>query len=159
VVADLLSGLGPASAGSELLRRGTVLAFDGAAKITVPGITAVATNASFVGQAAPIPVRQLTVGAGASLEPHKFASIITLSREMIESSNAEQLVRLAMVDSLAAALDVALFGNTAGDATRPPGLLYNVTPITATTGGGVAAQWKDIAALVAAVSPVSGLNI
>src|SRR5262249_18387474 len=159
VVTDLLTGLGPASAGSELLRRGTVLSFDGAAKLTVPGITAAAANASFVGQGAPIPVRHLWVSAGASLEPHKFATIVTLSREMIESSNAEALVRMALTDSLAAALDAALFSNPAGDTTRPPGLLYGVTPLTATTGGGVAAQWKDVAALVAAVSPTSGLNI
>jgi len=36
VVEDLLVSLGPASAGSELLRRGTVLTFDGAAKLTEP---------------------------------------------------------------------------------------------------------------------------
>jgi HK97 family phage major capsid protein len=147
VVEDLLVSLGPASAGSELLRRGTVLTFDGAAKLSVPSLVAAATNAGFVGQLAPIPVRQLSVNAGASLEPHKFATIVTLSREMIDSSNAEQLVRLALVDSLAAALDVALFGTTAGDATRPPGLLYGVTPITAKTGGGFSAVWADIAAV------------
>jgi hypothetical protein len=62
-------------------------------------------------------------------------------------------------DSLGIALDAALYSTAAGDATRPPGLLNGVSPITAATGGGSAAMTKDIAALVAAVSPVCGLDL
>src|SRR6516164_4209983 len=38
-VESLLSAFGPASCGAALLRRGTVLSWGGAAKITVPGIS------------------------------------------------------------------------------------------------------------------------
>jgi hypothetical protein len=159
-IEDLLATFGPASCGAALLGRGNVLAFAGANKISVPIIsTAAASLASFVLQGAAIPVRQLVSGAGVSIDPRKFATLFVLTREMIESSNAEQLVRMVMIDSLGAALDAALFSSTAGDTTRPPGLLVGVTPITAASGGGLAAMTKDFAALVQAVSPTCGMDL
>jgi hypothetical protein len=159
-IEDLLATFGPASCGAALLRRGNVLAFDNANKISVPGVsTAAAGFTSFVVQGAPIPVRQLVTSTGVTLETRKLASLFALSREMLDSSNAEQLVRMVMINSLGVALDAALFSSTAGDTSRPPGLLVGVTPITAATGGGTAAMTKDIAALVAAVSPVCGMDL
>src|SRR5262249_22871910 len=159
VVRDLLASLGPASAGGQLLQLGSVLEWNGAAKITVPGVTASAANASFVGQGTGIPVRQLNVSAGVSLEPHKFATIFALTREQIEASHAEQIVRLVMADSLAAAFDAALFSNAAGSSTLPPGLLNGISGISPATGGSSVALLQDLGKLVAAVSPTSGLNI
>jgi hypothetical protein len=57
--------------------------------------------------------------AGVTFGPRKLATIFTLTREMVESSNAEQLVRMVMAESLSVALDVALFSNVAGDSVRP----------------------------------------
>ena len=59
VVRDALEALGPASAGAELLKRVTVLAFDGNGVISAPGFVASAANAGFVAEGQPIPVRQL----------------------------------------------------------------------------------------------------
>jgi hypothetical protein len=64
---------------------------------------------------------------------------------------------MVMTDSLSASLDAALFSNVAGDASRPPGLLVGVTPITAATGAG--AMVTDLAALLAAVSPTCGMEV
>ena len=159
-VEALLATFGPASCGAALLQKGTVLEFAGANKISIPGIsTAAASFTSFVSQASPIPVRQFTTGAGVTLDPRKLATIFVLTFEMVSSSNAEQLVRLVMAECLSAALDAALFSNTAGDTTRPPGLLYGVTPITAATGGGSAAMLTDISKLVGAVSATCGMDI
>jgi hypothetical protein len=159
-VESLLSVFGPASCGATLLRRGTLLSWGGANKITVPGISAASASfASFVGQGAPIPTRQMTTSAGVSLTPAKFATIFALTREMVESSNAEALVRLVMADSLSVALDAALFSNAAGSTSSPAGLLYNITPIGAATGGGAAAMTKDFAALITSVSAVSALDL
>jgi hypothetical protein len=159
-IEDLLATFGPASCGAALLRRGNVLTFAGANKITVPGIsTAAAGFTSFIVQGAPIPVRQFVTSAGVTLDPRKFATLIPLTRETIESSNAEALTKMVMIPSLDAALDAALFSSTAGDTARPPGLLVGVTPITATAGGGTAAMTKDIAALVEAVSPLCGMDL
>jgi hypothetical protein len=159
-IEDLLSIFGPTSCGAALLRHGIVLEWAAAAKISIPGISTVSgAFTSFLAEGAAIPVRQLASSVGISITPHKFATIFTLTREMVESSNAEQLVRLVMTESLNVALDAALLSANAGTAVSPPGLLFGITPITAATGGGITAMVQDLGKLVAAVSPVSGLNV
>jgi hypothetical protein len=158
-VQELFTNLGPLSIGSRLLQKGITLSFDGSHQIKVPGISVSANYASFVGEGKPIPVHQLPVSPGAILTPSKFATIVTLTREMIVSSNAEQLVRAVLIDAVAAGLDVALFSNVAADATRPAGLLYGVTTTGAATGGGIGAMWDDLAALAAAIAPLGGADI
>lgn len=159
-IEELLTTLGPASAGSQLLRQGLRLVFDGVSQIKCPGITASASYAGFVAQGAAIPVQQMTVSAGVTLEARKFAVIFALTRELAEGSNSEAMVRAVLMDSVAAALDVALLGNAAGDTTRPPGLLNGVSPITAATGGGgIGAMVTDLGALANAVAPLGGLNL
>src|SRR5262249_55522028 len=113
--------------------------------------------ATFIGEGQPIPVHQLPVTGGAILHPRKFATIVALTREMIQSSNAQELVQAVLVDAIAASLDLHLFDSTAGDSTRPPGLLVGVTPITAATGTN--AMVTDLAALATAVAPYGGLDI
>jgi hypothetical protein len=44
---------------------------------------------------------------------------------MISSSNAEALVRMVIVNSLALSLDAVLFSTGAGSSVAPPGLLYS----------------------------------
>src|SRR5262249_43969791 len=146
-VQTVLENLGPLSAGSALLKRGLTFTFDHHNEIRVPGITVSASYAGFVAERGVIPVHQLPVSPGAILQPRKFGTIITLTREMIQSSNAEALVRAVLVDAVAIALDVALFGSTAGDSTRPPGLLAGVSGLTPTTGSGAGAMWQDLGAL------------
>src|SRR5262249_9807988 len=107
-VAELLIALGPQSAGSELLRAGNMLALGRYASVTVPGLVASAASASFVAEGAAIPIRVLDTSKSAKLEPHKLATGFALSRELIESSNAEQLVRMSLVNSMALTLDAAL---------------------------------------------------
>jgi hypothetical protein len=157
---DWLETLAPASVGAAVLVRGTVLGFDGINTITVPGFSvASATFASFVGESMPIPTRQMASSAGVSLSPHKMATIFLLTAEQLMSSNAEALVRMTMLESLAIALDGALFSNAAGTSSSPPGLLNGVTPITAATGGGLGAMATDIGKLVGAVSTTCALNL
>jgi hypothetical protein len=159
VVQELLQNLGPLSAGSRLLRQGVTLQFDGFNAIKCPGITASASYAGFVGQGANIPVRQLPVSAGVTLTPSKFGTIVALSREMLASSNAEQLVKAVLIDSVAISLDTALFGSTAGDSTRPPGLLNGVSGLTPKAGGGSQAMLSDLSALATGPAAVGGLDI
>jgi hypothetical protein len=158
-VDQLLQNLGPLSAASKLLQQGIQLTFDRAHEIRVPGIVVAASYANFVGEGASIPVHQLPVTGGAVLQPRKFGTIVTLTREMIVSSNAEELVRAVLIDAVAASLDLALFSTTAGDTTRPAGLLNGATALTAVAGGGSAAMIADLAALANAVAPYGGLDI
>ena len=157
---DWLKTLAPVSAGADLLSRGTVLSFDGINTINVPGFSvASATFTSFVGESLPIPTRQMASSAGVSLNPHKMATIFLLTAEQLMSSNAEALVRMTMLNSLAIAMDGALFSSAAGSASAPPGLLNGITPITAATGGGLSAMATDIGKLVGAVSATCALDL
>jgi hypothetical protein len=159
VVSDLMVSLGPASAGSELLRRCTVLSLERYASITVPALVASATNAEFIGEGAPIPIRQLDTSKSVKLSPRKFATGFALSREIIVSSNAEALVRMVMVNSVALSLDAVLFGNLAGSAVSPPGLFAGIVPLVPTAGGGSNAFVADIGALAGAVAPIGALDL
>ena len=96
MVADGLRALGPASAGAQVLERGLVLSFEGHGTISAPGLVVEYGNAGFVGEGKPIPVRQLTTTAS-TLLPHKLAAIGVLTREMVESSNAEALIADALM--------------------------------------------------------------
>jgi hypothetical protein len=158
-VSELLISLDPQSAGSALLRRGTMLTLARYGSITVPSLVASSVLASFVGQGGAIPIRQFDTSKSVRLEPRKMATGFSLSREMIESSNAEALIRMVMINSIAISLDAVLFGNTAGTAVSPPGLLAGITPITPTTGNADPAMRTDLANLAAAVAPIGGLDI
>jgi hypothetical protein len=158
-VQELLTNLGPLSAASQVLKRGIALTFDRNAEIRVPGITVSASFGNWVGERGSIPVHQLPVSAGAILDPRKFGTIITATREMLVSSNAEQLIRAVLIDAVAIALDTALFGSAAGSSVQPPGLLFGVTALPAASGSGPSAMWQDLGALAAAVAPLGGSDL
>ena len=158
-IGGLLTTLGPASAGSELLRRSLVLSFGRYANIYVPGVVAAAGNVGFVKQGDPIAVRQFDTSSGILLSPAKFATIVVLTGELIQGSNAEVLVRQVLTESVGLALDSALFDSAAGTDARPAGLLHNISALPATPGGSIDAMREDLGALAAAVAPIGGLNL
>lgn len=113
--------------------------------------------ADFVGQDKPIPATQGQSGT-ISLAPHKLAVITALTGEMMRNSNAEAIVRQVLLDNVGPSLDVALFSAAAGvPDLRPPGLLNGIAPLTPSAATLKSeAMADDIAALAAAVAPVSG---
>jgi Phage capsid family len=156
VVTDGLAALGAAAAGAALLQAGTVLTFDGAGSISVPGFVAAAGNAGFVGEGMPIPVRQLSSSA-ALLQPYKLAAVSVMTREMMESSNAEQLISGTLVRAMGLALDAALFDSNAATAARPAGLRAGIAALTASTSTDMfEAALEDFTALVNSISVVGG---
>jgi hypothetical protein len=157
VVADIIAATGAVGAGARLLQSGLMLSFDdGVGMVSVPGIAVSANKAAFIEEGAPIPVSDLAATAAALL-PHKLASIITLTSEMVSGSNAEALVSDAMLRCIGLALDSVLFDANGADATRPAGLRYNITallPSTAGTSG--EAMIEDLAAVTGSVAKVGG---
>ena len=151
-----LQSLQPASAGAELLGRGLTLKFDRAAAISLPTLTP--TEAKFVAENAPIPNQQYESAPGALLKPCKLASLITLTSEMMASSNAETLCRQAMIDSAAPGLDRVLFDDQPAVAgLRPAGLRNGVAALTAAAAGAKEqAMVDDIVALASAVAARAG---
>src|SRR5262249_44710548 len=103
VTTTFLSALTPVSAGVDLLSRGLQVRFSGSSSISLPTIST--QQAGFVGEGKPIPVVQYATSAGVKLEPHKLALITTLTREMVESSVAEDVIRAALIESASVGLD------------------------------------------------------
>jgi hypothetical protein len=155
-VTAALEALAPASAAIQIIQRGLVLDWDGAGQIAAPGFVAGAGNASFVAEGAPIPVRQLASTA-ALLNPHKLAAIAALTRELIESSNAEAAVEDALIKAMGAAMDVAFFDANAEDATRSAGLKNGIAALTPSAAtDGFEQVFEDIATLINAIATVGG---
>jgi hypothetical protein len=139
-----------------VLKSSLVLNWDGAGIIGVPGLTAGYGNAGFIAEGAPIPVKQLPV-TPALIHPHKLAAIAALTREMVESSNAEALIGDALMIAAGRMLDEVLFDANPETAQRPAGLRLGVvatTPSAATDP--YTAFTENVAALVDAMAPVGG---
>jgi hypothetical protein len=98
----------------------------------------------------------LAFTTGVTLTPRKLAVIVVFTREQAESSAIEVIARAMILEAVGLALDATMLGNVAGDATKPPGLLVGVTPLTATTGGGVNAMMVDLGNLVQALATAHG---
>ena len=156
VVSDAIEALGPASAGAELLKHCTVLNWNGAGSISAPGFVAEFGNAGWVAEGNPIPVRQLAAGP-AILNPHKLGAIAVLTREMIESSNAEVLISDALIRAAGRMLDEVLFDANPEDAARPRGLRNGVATSTPSANTDpFSAMAEDVATTINALAPVAG---
>jgi hypothetical protein len=144
-----------ASAGADLLARSIVLDFNGAAQISCPGLSV--PTSGFVAEGQPIPVIQ-SVSNIATMVPKKISVIASLTSEMMRSTNAETLVRTALVDSAAPPLDAVLFSANAATAAAPAGLLAGIAPLTPAGSGSPKADLlvDDLQKLIAAIAPVAG---
>ena len=156
VVSDAIEALGPASAGAEILKQCLVLNWNGAGSISAPGFVAEFGNAGWVAEGQPIPVRQLAANP-AILTPHKLGAIAVLTREMMESSNAEFLIGDALVKAAGRMLDEVLFDANPEDAARPKGLRNGIAATTPSASTDpFAAVAEDVVALVNVLAPVAG---
>jgi hypothetical protein len=155
-VADTLSIMGGASAAAQMLERALILTFNGTGTITVPGLVVDSSAASFVAEGDPIPVRQFTL-TSATLSHDSIATIAVLSREMIESSNAEALIGDALMRAAGLALDAAIFDATAATTARPAGLRNGIATLTASSSTDLGEAFlADMVSLVGAVAAVGG---
>jgi HK97 family phage major capsid protein/HK97 family phage prohead protease len=146
VVTSFMETLMPKSVFPRLSGYGLGLSFGRAGRIIIPTRSRTPTIAgSFVGEGAPIPVRQGQF-TSQTLTPKKMAVITTWTREIDEHSipAIEGLLRQAIQEDTAVALDSVLLDANAATVIRPPGLLNGVTPLTPTPGGGFNALVGDI---------------
>jgi hypothetical protein len=157
IVYDLVEALGAASSAIDVMQEGVLLDWDGAGQISVPAFTASANNSGFVQEGQPIPVRQLA-NTAAPISPFKVASIAVLTREMMESSNAERLISDAIVRSSGLAIDAVFFSAAAATAAAPAGIRNGIAATAASTSTdlGFNAVFEDVAALMNGVGTVGG---
>jgi HK97 family phage prohead protease/HK97 family phage major capsid protein len=124
IYTDFMQVLLPMSVFPKLSAKGLALTFGRAGRIIIPTRNLTPTiSGSFVGEGAPIPVRQ---GSFASqvMTPKKMAVITTWTREMDEHSipAIEGLLRQAILEDTAISLDGILLDNNVATVIRPPGL-------------------------------------
>lgn len=149
-----LAALAPASAAAQLFEQCTQVDLAGVTSVRLPYVAG-APQPGFVGEGSPAPVVQLSI-AGVDIGPAKKILILAgLSGELDNAhpATASAMIGKALAEATTKAVDAAAFSNIAGDAVRPPGLLYNVTPLTAATAGGSDLETlaSDIATLVNAI--------
>src|SRR4029077_4873610 len=150
----LVASLIPISASAALIARSLQLQF-AAAQVKVPGLHL--PRAGWIGEGSAIPVSEGTTSIDAVLDPYKLGVIVELTGEMMRSSNAELLVRTALLAAVGPSLDLAMFSNAAGvPGVSPPGILNGVTSLTPTTGGGLTAMVGDVQQLADALAAVAG---
>jgi hypothetical protein len=157
LIADAGDALGAASSAVSVMQKGLLLNWGNYGQISVPAFVASANNAGFVQEGSPIPVRQLASTA-AMLNVFKVASISVMSREMMESSNAEALISDALTRSCALAIDAVFFSsNAAVSNTSPAGILNGISTTTASNNTDLFEAFsEDASNLINAVSAVGG---
>lgn len=131
--AQFMEVLLPQSVFPKLSAAGLALTFGENGRIIIPTRSLTPSiSGSFVGEGAPIPVRQ---GAFTSqtLVPKKMAVITTWTREMAEFSipAIEGLLRQAIMEDTAISLDTVLLDANVATAIRPPGLRSYQAGLTA----------------------------
>jgi HK97 family phage major capsid protein/HK97 family phage prohead protease len=159
-IGDFIDSLMPLSVYPGLAARGGKFTFGRNGVISLPSRAATPTiGGSFIAQGAPIPVRQAAFAA-TTLTPKKMGVISTFTREIAEHStpSIEALIRQAIQEDTAVAIDSVLLDATAASTTRPAGLRNGVTVTTATTGGGFAAVVGDLKNLIGVLAAANSLR-
>ena len=132
IVTDLMPTLLPSSVYPTLSGMGLQLSFGRNGRIIIPtrSLTPMVAG-SFVGEGAPIPVRQAGF-TSQTLTPKKMAVISTWTREMDEHSipAIEGLLREAIQQDTAISIDSILLDANPATAIRPPGLRNGVAGLT-----------------------------
>jgi HK97 family phage major capsid protein len=149
---DFFAALMPNSMYPALAKRGSSFTFGRNGVIVLPTRSSTPTIAgSFIAQGAPIPVRQ---GAftSVSLTPKKMGVISTFTREIALHStpDIEAMIREAIVEDTAVAIDTVLIDTNAATTTRPAGILNGISTQTP-AGTSFANMVTDLKALAAAL--------
>ena len=153
-IADFLNQLPITTIYPRLSSKGIKFTFGRNGTIRIPGRSATPTiNGSFVGEGQPIPVRKLGLTA-IPLTPKKMAVISEFTREMaLHSTPAiEGVIRQAINDDTAVAIDTVLIDAVAADTIRPAGLRNGVSGLTPSVA--TAAFDKMIADIKALIAPI-----
>jgi hypothetical protein len=156
VVSDFMASLVPLSAGARLLEAAPRVSLDGVGSILFPRRSGAisATAVPWVTEGDPAPVLQFVLDAATLDSAKKLIAIVVMTRELMEHSSANVVMRRLLAENVAAALDASLFSNVASSTSRPAGILNGVTALTAATAG-AGAMATDLSALAKALAPVT----
>jgi hypothetical protein len=144
--------LAPSSAALQLFELGLALDLTGRTTIGVPALASLPPQALFVAEGQPAPNTQWTFASTIVGPARKILLMAAVTGELEAATpeSASAVIGRVLSDVANRSIDAAAFGTAAADATRPPGLLFNVTPITPAAAG-VDAMATDLADLVGAI--------
>jgi len=145
-VAGFIDALRPVSVYGQLASMGTMIDFGNANTITVPRRNAAGNlSGAFVGETGVIPVKQGTTAA-AQLNRYKMGVISTYSKELarVSTPQIEGLIRTAMLQDTADALDAALLDGSAAVTGVRPASIINALAGTASAGTSAANVMTDL---------------
>ena len=149
---SFLTDLQPMSAASRLISLGIPALLEGYTEAKYPARNGAPATVGWVSEGGAIPVvaRSLTtVTVGPT---RKLALLTVFTREMAARSDAEDVFTNLLREDAAATLDAVYFSTAAGSASAHAGLLNGVSPISASSQGGVTAMRGDLAAIIEAVT-------
>lgn len=157
---DMLEQLAAQSVYPALSARGPKFTLGTNGSVSIPSRAPTPTvGGSFIAQGAPIPVRQAGFAA-LVLGLKKMGVITTATREIVQHSTPaiEGILRQAMQEDTAVAIDNVLLSTTAATAVAPAGIRAGVAGLTPTTGGGFNALVGDLKQLVAVLVAANSLR-
>jgi hypothetical protein len=157
---EFLLNLGPASAGSTLMRRCLFFEFDrNFGAVRVPAVVVASSGSAFVQEGSPLTVEQPAL-TGATLSLFTLASISAFTRETLRLTlpSLETMVRVILMESVGLKLDAVMF-STAAAVTNvsPAGLLVGLSAATPSTASPLRESLaQDVALLASNVAVVAG---
>jgi HK97 family phage major capsid protein/HK97 family phage prohead protease len=160
-IGDFFDLLLPQSVYPGLSAKGGRFGFGRNGTVSLPTRSATPTVAgSFVGEGSPIPVRKAGF-TSITLTPKKMAVITTMTREITERSTPaiEQLLRNAIQEDTAVAIDSVLLDANAATTVRPAGLRNAITTAAGTAGGGIAAVVADLKGMLGTLNTATNGNL
>jgi hypothetical protein len=149
--------LAPGSAAWKLFANDAALKLDltGVSTVSIPHVASFPPQPVFVAEGAPGPVVQWSLMKSVVGPARKIMVISAISEELESASpqSVSGVIGRVLSDATNKSIDVIAFDANAGDAVRPPGLLFGVTPITAATAGAYLQETiaKDLSNLVGAI--------
>jgi hypothetical protein len=155
VAVNVLASLAPASAAVRLFSRCMQVSLDHVNEVSIPrGVSS--TPPIFIGEGMPAPVVQClfphsTIGPAKKI---LILAAVTSELENAAPQTASDIVGKILADATQRSLDSAVFDATEGDAVRPSGLLFGLSPLTASAATGLAAISEDLGNLAGAISDV-----
>jgi hypothetical protein len=161
-VADFLNQLPIIAMYPRIAAKGPRFTFGQYGVIKIPARSATPTiNGSFIGEGQPIPVRKLGLSS-ISLTPKKMGVISEFTREMALHSipSIEGVVRQAINDDTAVAIDTVLIDANPATTVRPAGLLNGISGLTPSAAAArIDKIIADISALMAPIIAARKLSM
>ena len=146
IVADFVSSLSPICAAARLRGAGVQVTLERNNSVLVPRRSGskAAADVGWVIEGGPIPFRQYLLDYVTLGPPSTLKLISGMTRELSMHSSCMTALDLLLREDVAGSLDASVFSNAAASGAVPQGLLFGVTPTTATAATRSTSRRNDL---------------